>query len=457
MKIQKRALSVCYFLLTILLFNFSIGFAAALTNDNSFVISELDEKITFDDSDNDKIEDNFEELNRRKIEVDIFENEATIQSISVGTETRDLIRTDIGYGEHGVEIQIKYKSNLEMDFEITFGIVFRELIEFIDIDFNGIFDPEVDQKIQNYTLKDFSPMSYEKVVIQEEIFLHHLRIQNINKNFTLNLYFAEEFTNVENSLITPTQARIDIEIRNFNYLNDSSQIALYTSLESEMDFQAQHDTEDEENGYAKNERGVATVLNEYTGFFSWNEKGFVNENSQTILVSEILPDHCVENGNMVYLNYPRGENIYHSSKIGIEGLLITEEFPMLGLIILLIAIGAVSSIVGYSVYHQKKSKPKVKAERRYSDKHRTLTSQRHEPVVLFDSKLALQLLEEEDAIRNLYDKGDINITVISNDFYETIDNFGFKGNEKSEFIKEMLNLRPFEREVILREMLIKSQ
>ncbi len=83
--------------------------------------------------------------------------------------------------------------------------------------------------------------------------------------------------------------------------------------------------------------------------------------------------------------------------------------------------------------------------------------QRYEPVILFDTKVALQILEEEDAIRNLYDKGDINITAISNDFYETIDNFGFKGNEKSEFIKEMLSLRPFEREVILRDMLIKSQ
>ena len=86
-----------------------------------------------------------------------------------------------------------------------------------------------------------------------------------------------------------------------------------------------------------------------------------------------------------------------------------------------------------------------------------MKSQRSVPVILFDSKLAIQILEEEDAIRNLYDKGDINITAISNDFNETIDNLGFKGNEKSEFIKEMLSLRPFERELILRDMLIKSQ
>jgi len=454
---KKRALWVGCFLFTILLFNFSIGFAAALTDDNPFVLSGLNEKITFDDVDNDGINDNFEDLNKRKIEVDIFDNEATIQSIREGVETKDLIRTDIVSGDYGVKIQIGYKSNLETDFEITFGITFRELIEFIDTDFNGMYDPEVDQRIQNYTLKDFLPISYEKVVIQDERYLHHLRIQTVSKNFTLNIYFAEEFTVVENSLISPTQAKIDIEIENFNYLNGSSQIALYTSLDSEKAFQRHNDTEDEENGYAKTEIGLATIVNDYTGFFSWNESGIIDEASQSIIVSEILPDDFVENGNKVYLNYPRGVNIYHSSKIGIEDLLITEEFPLLGLVLLLIAISAVSSIVAYSVYHREKSKPRAKAERRGRDKNRVLKSQRHEPVMLFDSKLALQILEEEDAIRNLYDKGDINITAISNDFYETVDNFGFKGNEKSEFIKEMLNLRPFEREVILREMLIKSQ
>lgn len=457
MKMKKRSLWVGYFLFTILLFNFSIGFAAALIDDNSFVISGLNDKITIADGDNDGIDDNFEDLNRRKIEVYIFENETIIQSIREGAEPKDLIRTDIVCGEYGVEIQMGYKSNLETDFEIIFEIVFRELIEFIDNDFNGIFDPEVDQTIQNYTLKDFSPISYEKVVIRDKSFLHHLKIQTVSKNFTLNIYFAEEFTVVENSLINPTQAKIDIEIANFNYLNDSSQIALYTSLDSETDFQRHNDTEDEKNSYAKNEQSIATSMNEYTGFYSWNESGIVDDNSQNILVSDILPDNTNENGTKIYLNYPRGVNIYHSSKIGIEGLLITEEFPLLALFLLLIAIGAVSSIVAYSVYHQENGKPKAKAERRYRDKHRILKSQRHEPVMLFDSKLALQMLEEEDAIRNLYDKGDINITAISNNFYDTVNNFGFKGNEKRDFIKEMLSLPPLERDLILREMLIKSQ
>ena len=457
MKMKKKAMLAGFVLFTILFFNFSFGFAAASTSDNSFVISGLNEKITISDDDNDDIDDNFEDFNKRKIEVDLFEHEATIQSIKVGTEAKDLIRTDISYGESGVEIQIRYKSTLEADFEITFGIVFRDLIEFIDNDFNGIFDPEVDEKIQNYTLSDFKPISYEKTVIHGSNFLHHLGIQTVNKNFTLDLYFAEEFTIVENSLITPTQAKIDIKILNFNYLNESSQIALYTNLYSETSFLRHNDTEDEEIGYAEKEQSIATTQNDFTGFYSWRESGIIDEISQNIVVSDIIPDDVGENGKKLYLCYSRGESIYHSTKIGIEGLLITEEFPLFGLVLLLVAIGAVSSIVAYSVHYQKKSKSRVKAEKRSHIEHRVLKSQRHDPVMLFDSKLALQILEEEDAIRNLYDKGDINITAISNDFNETIDNFGFKGSEKGEFIKEMLSLRPFERELILRDMLIKSQ
>jgi len=454
---KKKGLLVGIFLFTILLFNFSISFASASTADNSFVISGLNEKITLDGDDDDNIDDNFEEFNKRKIEVDLFENEATIQSIKVGAEAKDLIRTDIGYGESGVEIQIRYKSELEADFKIIFGIAFRDLIEFIDTDFNGIFDPEVDEKIQNYTLNDFAPMSYEKTVIQGNNFLHHLKIQTVSKNFTLDLYFAEEFTVVENSLITPTQAKIDIKILNFNYINESSKIALYTSLDSETSFQRHNVTEDEEIGYAEKEQNIATIQNEFTGFYSWNEIGIIDEISQNIVVSEILQDGVHENDKKLYFCYSRGEKIYHTSKIGIEGLLITEEFPLFGLVLLLVAIGAISSIAAYSVHYQKKSKSRGKAEKRSHIEHRVLKSQRSEPVILFDSKLALQILEEEDAIRNLYDKGDINITAISNDFNETIDNLGFKGNEKSEFIEEMLSLRPFERELILRDMLIKSQ
>ena len=67
------------------------------------------------------------------------------------------------------------------------------------------------------------------------------------------------------------------------------------------------------------------------------------------------------------------------------------------------------------------------------------------------------MLGEEGGIEKLYFKGDLNITAVSADFYDKVNQFGFEENEKTQFIKEMLSLPPRERELILKEMILKSQ
>jgi len=316
---------------------------------------------------------------------------------------------------------------------------------------------EIIKMEENFTLRDFSPIFYEKLLIDSESFIHHLSISTESNNFSLEVYFAEEFTLVENSLITPTQARLTIEIANFSYLNGSSQLALYTRLDSDGEFIEQEITEDEDYGYAKNETGITTTINDYTSFFSWNETATIDSVPENVIVSELSPDEFMENGQKFFLTYPRGNIIIHTTKVGIEDLLITEEFPFLGVLFLILAIAAGSSVVAYTIYHQKKYKLPTKGEKRHREEKPIIRSKNQEAVKLFDSKLALKILEGEDAIYKLYTKGDINITAISDDFFETIEKFNFSKSEKNEFIREMLSLRPFERELIIRDMFIKSQ
>ncbi|MHA2289742.1 MAG: hypothetical protein ACXABG_13235, partial [Promethearchaeota archaeon] len=424
---KKRVLLIGFFLCGIVLINLSSRFVEA-----SVEISN--------DADNDGIDDDFELLNKRKINVEIFSNEATILSTRSKSESKDQIRTDIALGEDGIEFQMSYKSNLESDNELTYSINFHEIIEFVDLDFDGIYDPETDQNIQNFTLRDFSPIFYEKILINSESFLHHLSINTDSNNFSLEIYFAEEFTLVENSLLTPTQARVTIEIANFSYLNVSSQLALYTRLVSEGEFINQEITEDEDYGYAKNETGIITTINDYTSFFSWNDSATIDSVPEDIVVSEISPDEFVENAQKFYISYPRGNIIIHSTKAGIENILITDAFPFLAVLFLILAIAATSSVVTYSIYQRKKHKLPSKVEKRSRVAKPIAKIKSQETVKLFDSKLALKILEEEDAIYKLYTKGDINITAISTDFYETIENFDLTKSEKSEFIRELLSL-----------------
>lgn len=454
---KNRVLLVGFLLCSLIVFNLSIGFAKASEYEQTLIINDSSSIETSDDADNDGIDDNFESLNKRKINVEVFSNEATILSVRSKSDNKDQIRTDIALGEDGISFQMSYKSNLESDYELTYGVVFHELIEFVDLTSDGIYDPETDQNIQNFTLRDFSPIFYEKLLIDSESFLHHLSISTESNNFSLEVYFAEEFTLVENSLITPTQARLTIEIANFSYLNGSSQLALYTRLDSDGEFIEQEITEDEDYGYAKNETGITTTINDYTSFFSWNETATIDSVPENVIVSELSPDEFMENGQKFFLTYPRGNIIIHATKIGIEDLLITEEFPFLGVLFLILAIAAGSSVVAYSIYHQKKYKLPTKGEKRHREEKPIIRSKSQEAVKLFDSKLALKILEGEDAIYKLYTKGDINITAISDDFFETIEKFNFSKSEKNEFIREMLSLRPFERELIIRDMFIKSQ
>lgn len=447
MKMKNRALLISFLLISIFLFNVNIGFSGAIDSSVS----------TSSDADKDGIDDSFEKLNERKVEIEYAANEATIVSSRLSNENKDQIIIEIALDEEGILFQTSYKPNPASECKLTYGIIFYALIEYVDIDFDGKYNPEIDQYIQNLTLGEFSPIFYEKTVINGERYLHKLRISTDNKNFSLDVYIAEEFTFIDNFLITPTQARVTLEIANFKYINGSSQLALHTRLDPEGDYLEQEKTEDEENGYAKNEAGITTTMNDFTGFFTWNESAIADDKLKNVVLGEILPDEYIENGKKFYINYVRGDLIRHYTKIGVEDLLISEEFPFLVIFVLILAIGSASSIVVYSYYHKKKTKLARKVEKRYREEKPITRVQNDASSKLFDSKLALQILEGEGAINKLYSKGDINITAISEDFYETIESFGLKRSEKTEIIREMLSLPPVERELILRDMIIKSQ
>ncbi|MFX0023635.1 MAG: hypothetical protein ACFE9S_15015 [Candidatus Hermodarchaeota archaeon] len=437
---KKRTKCLAIFLFMIVLFSLTTGFVFA-----------------YGDDDDDGVDDGFEALNKREIDIAIEANEISIESVRKSNRKKDLITFGIVYDADGIRFQIGYKSHLEEDFELLFGISFRELVEFIDVDIDGIYNPEIDQNILNFSLSDFSPAIYENSTSSSGSVLHHFKIQTENKTLTVDIYFAEEFTLYENSLLIPTQAKIDIKIANFTYFNSSSQLALYSRLESETIFEVQQDTEDEENGYAENEEGLITTIEKYNGFYSWSKIASVDEVSKNISISEILPDSPPENSQKIYINYPRAISVYHSYKIGIEDILITEQGSLLPLVVFTLIMGALSVVAVYSIYHASVREKPLKIRRREGEEDYLELLERDEYDTLFDSKLALQILEGEDAIDKLYHKGDINITAVSVNFYEQIEKLGFEENEKREFINEMLSLSPHERELFLREMIIKTQ
>ena len=75
----------------------------------------------------------------------------------------------------------------------------------------------------------------------------------------------------------------------------------------------------------------------------------------------------------------------------------------------------------------------------------------------YTGRSPLQIFLEENSIEKLSQMGNLKITVLTEDFIKSINQFGWERNEKNEFIREMLAFSPAERQMILKEMIEKSR
>ncbi len=465
------------FFFILLIFNFSTGSVfASDENDNGGIDEEpedpdepdeLDEPDEPDDNndgvgddnddDHDGVDDDFEEENKRDIEIEFSDDEFQIESQLRNGEITDEIQLKVKYDEDGISIDVSYKEDSESEesTELEFNVEFRKLIEFVDLNDNGVYDEFIDQDLQEMALNSFKPVRYSSSSLSDDTTIRYFRIQTTDDIFTAHIYVIEEFGIVNNTLITPNQIKINIEINNFMFLNSNSYLALYTKLESEIDFEEEDETEDEREGYAENEQGVITKVNQFTGIFTWQENATIDGVSHKVFTNSIETDNNDENEQKIFFNYPNGDHIFHDPKIGIAGLLTSDGpkgpiFPLTILIVIILIVGALSISVAYSVRYYMQNKHPSISWNNNKDFHKK--SRRDD---IMNKKFDFQVFEGQNVINNLIQLEDVNITALSADFFEIIDKFEMEESEKSEFIEEMLSLTPKERKSILNMMLKK--
>jgi len=295
------------------------------------------------DDDDDGIDDEFEELHKRDIDIEFEPNQIQIESSMRNGAQKDEIQLQITFDSDGLGIEISYESEISSEnateFEIEFEVTFQELIEFVDLDDDGIYSPLIDDTIQEVPLDSFQPVVYTPLNISGNTMLHYFIVNTTDGVFAAHIYLVEEFDIINGTFIKPTQMKIDIEITDFNYINSSSQLALYTKLESEVEYEEDEHTENEEEGYASDEKGVIASNNDYAGFFTWTENATIDGISKEVLGSPIQVDDDDENEQKIYLNYPRGNHIYHDP---VMGVMVFPEAPVELPILIIISI--VSSV-----------------------------------------------------------------------------------------------------------------
>ena len=275
-----------------------------------------------DDEDDDGIEDEYEDENEREVSVEYSESEVQIESSIENGDIENQFQIKVSTESDGLKFKLEFEEeNDTLETEIEFQVEFREIVEYRDLDADGIYTG-ADEEIQTLELADWKPIDYSVQSIDNTT-VHVLFVETSDEVFSATLYATGEFADINGVIVTPTQVKIDVGIHNFNYAENDTQLALKVELESEseVEYEDDEDTEDEENGYVDDdysEHEVEISLDEYTGFFSWIETAMVDGVEVEVKVTPLEMD--LEE-NKMYLNYPRGTEIIHDPKIGVANLL----------------------------------------------------------------------------------------------------------------------------------------
>lgn len=439
---RKKRLSprvLLIFLLGIFLINITIGITQ---------VGFITGYPTGEDKDNDGVGDDFEELNFRNIEVEYDNSSFEIDSVLREGSQKDEIDINVNY-EDELTIEVSYyNEDDDEDSEIEFGVIFQQIIEFNDTDNDGIYNSSTDATVQNMSLKPISLVDNFTYSLSEETDLYYFKFTTDNNNFSIHMYVAEEFTIYNNTLINPTQAKLDIEISNFNYSVANSSLALKTKLVSEYEYEEDDDIEeDDDDDDDEEEEGIEVFSNGFTGIFSWHKNATIDGESQLVNTTNIE----IENEDKIfYLIYPHGTEIYHDPTIGMLNVLkyANGGQPLNFIISVAIIIGAVSISVGaISTYWYYKNRDIPLGGGEKSIKKGKISKIKNDR-----SDTLLNLAEGENFMQTIEKMDNVELTAFRPAYINQVEQLDWDEGEKLLFLREMASLNPKERDEILKKM-----
>jgi hypothetical protein len=297
----------------------------AMTSIGDEVASDDDETTTEDETET-TTDDSDDDSNEREVTViatnTLVEIESKLESGGVENSFKIEVSTESGKVEFKVEFETETSTN---ETEREFEVEFKELIEYLDSNDNGIYDDSVDDEVQTYELTTFKPIAYT-VENTADGPLHIIDVLTSDSVFGARVYAAGDFTDINGSVIAPTQVKIDVMIRNFSFTEESSKLALKVELSTEYETSFDDSTEDEEDGRATDEAEVDVLMTDINGFFSWKESAEID--GVTYPVNSSIHE-VTATKQEIFLNYPQGSEIIHDPKIGFENLLLSGGvFPL---------------------------------------------------------------------------------------------------------------------------------
>lgn len=297
-----------------------------------------------------------DDSNDREVTIDATSTYVEIKSQLETGGVEDSFKIEVEVGPNGVEFKVGFETETATnETEREFEVQFRELIEYLDVNSNGVYDDSIDTDIQTLELDTFEPIVYtlENTAAGP---VHIIDVLTTDGVFGARVYAVGDFTEVNGSVIAPTQVKIDVMIWDFNFTDVDSLLALKVELGSEMETSFDGETEDEEDGRAVDEAAIDVLMTDLNGFFSWKESAEID--GVTHAVNSSIHE-VTSTEQEIYLNYPQGSEIIHDPKIGFENLLLVgSPLPIVQVLadnILPISVGLAIAVVGLIIVVKRRS------------------------------------------------------------------------------------------------------
>lgn len=269
------------------------------------------------DSDGDGIADDVEAYTARNMVAHETGDSFFIRSRSVGAAQDDVFEVSYARGEFAVSYAPR-ASAPESVWSVWYHLEFRRLVEYTR-DENGELR-EISGTERDLTTEP------AKVTIQNTTTLDGERQTRFKVEFlpttapgllTVTVGASERFAKVDGGLVTPAEAKVDIEIRGWPFSQGATNLGVDVEMYTDVAVvpRVEDRSLDEDRGWASAEEQVNVTRDRNTAFFSWADTALVDGLSRPV---QTTPLETSGEGYEFALVYDRGAVIVHDPKMGVE-------------------------------------------------------------------------------------------------------------------------------------------
>jgi hypothetical protein len=263
-------------------------------------------------------------------------------------------------------LRLAFLSDANMtDNHVHFSLVVDELIEYYDGNGNGRYDGnDTLVHILDLSNASFSNITYTNTTTPDGSPAIIMETHTSDGIFTIRLYLVSNQSSFFNTILTPEEIKIDFEIQEYPFMNQSTLLALSTHVESPYTITPTSTTSDEQHHIATQESELNISSADHSGFFSWANEVIVDNVSHPVNTTVVSETEQVFSGNdnhqeshtQVIFSYPQGKSIVHDPKIGVVSLLgiILPEIATGFLITIYLLTCVIAAIAFYVVIYLRK-------------------------------------------------------------------------------------------------------